>query len=155
MNTAPPLLAWQRDLLESARVGCFSTVNAAGEPHTLPICFCWVQGSIYSPLDEKPKRVPPNQLARVRHILARPVASLTVDHYEEDWTRLAWLRLIGEARLEDDAATRAMALVALRIKYQQYRTMALEARPLIVLRPRRISSWRARGPEAGGQKRPS
>jgi hypothetical protein len=34
--------------------------------------------------------VPPEQLARVRHIQAQPNVVVLIDHYEEDWAQL-WL----------------------------------------------------------------
>ena len=47
---------------------------------------------------------------------------LLVDGYEEDWSRLWWVRASVTAREVHDAAERAKALEALVEKYPQYRT---------------------------------
>jgi hypothetical protein len=41
-------------------------------PHVVPVCFAHDGHVFCSALDLKPKRVPPEQLARVRHIQAQP-----------------------------------------------------------------------------------
>ena len=51
--------------------------------------------------------------------------------------------LRGRASLVRDAGEKAQAVAALRRKYPQYRTMALEERPLIRLEPERAASWGA------------
>jgi len=63
------------------------------------------------------------------------------DRYNDDWERLAWVLLRGRASLVTDAGEKAQAVAALRRKYPQYRTMALEERPLIRLEPERAASW--------------
>lgn len=65
------------------------------------------------------------------------------DRYNDDWERLAWVLLRGRASLVTDAGEKAQAVAALRRKYPQYRTMALEERPLIRLEPERAASWGA------------
>jgi hypothetical protein len=67
-----------------------------------------------------------------------------VDHYEEDWTRLAWLQVRGVAVLVTEAPERRLALVALRERYLQYRTMDLESRPLVRITPTQIRWWAAK-----------
>ena len=61
------------------------------------------------------------------------------DRYNDDWERLAWVLLRGRASLVTDAGEKAQA-VALRRKYPQYRTMALEERPLIRSEPERAAN---------------
>jgi PPOX class probable F420-dependent enzyme len=145
-----------------------ATVDGEGEPRLVPVCFVALDrepergGStdalrdagwpvIYSPIDDKPKTgIDPLSLARVRDVLARPAVTLLVDRWDEDWTRLAWLRLHGTATLldpssEDAAAERAGAIVALRAKYPQYADHRLETRPIIRIAVTRASSWDATG----------
>ena len=129
--------------LESRRVGRLATVDEAGRPHALPICFAHLDGVLYTPIDEKPKRGDPTTLRRVRNILANPEACLVVDHYEEDWSRLRWLQVRGGAELVDDADERARALAALRERSPQFRTMVLDSRPLIRIVPRQVVGWSA------------
>ena len=129
--------------LERQRVARLATVDEQGRPHALPVCFAVLDGALYTPIDEKPKRGDPASLRRVRNILARPSVCLVVDHYEDDWTRLAWLQVRGSADLVTDADERARAFAALRARYPQYRTMDLESRPLIRITPERVVGWAA------------
>jgi PPOX class probable F420-dependent enzyme len=94
-------------------------------------------GMIFSAVDAKPKST--LHLARLDNIRARPTASLLVDHYEDDWSELWWVRVDGPARVLDEASTgRDDALDALAAKYSQYRTTR-PAGPVIAIE---ISSWR-------------
>jgi PPOX class probable F420-dependent enzyme len=130
-------------LQEDARVGHLATVDARGRPHVVPVCFALVDGRLYTPVDEKPKRGV--ELRRVRNLRRDPAVCLTVDRYDEDWSRLAWTQLRGAASLVEDEDERREAIAALRSKYPQYRAMDLESRPLIRLDPERIVSWSASG----------
>ena len=125
-----------------------ATVAADGGSRLVPVCFVLdpARSIVYSPLDDKPKRVDDvRDLARVRDILARPAVSLLVDRWDEDWTKLAWLRLSGTATLiepaPDDDGEHAAATIALRAKYPQYATHRLEANPLIRIAIDRVTSW--------------
>jgi PPOX class probable F420-dependent enzyme len=131
----------QITFLKRQRVARLATVDERGRPHVVPVCYALLDGVIYTPIDEKPKRA--GTLRRVRNILAEPHVCLVVDHYEEDWSRLAWLQVHGRATLVDDPDERRRAIAALRQRYEQYRTMRLESRELIGLTPSRVGSWRA------------
>jgi PPOX class probable F420-dependent enzyme len=131
--------------LDSQRVARLATVDGDGRPHALPVCFAVLDGAIYTPIDEKPKRVAAGALRRVRNVEQRPAVCLVVDTYDENWARLAWLQVRGDAALVSDAAERARALAALRARYPQYVAMDLEARPLIRIVPRRVVAWAASG----------
>jgi len=133
----------QRHVLERHHIARLATVDESGQPHALPVCFALVDGAIYTPIDEKPKRPGGPPLRRVRNVLANPRVCLVVDHYEEDWARLAWLQVRGRAALVDDERERGHALAALRGRYPQYRAMDLESRPLIRITPERIVAWAA------------
>ena len=139
----PELAPWQLELLAGSRIGHLATVDDNGRPHVVPVCFVYLPGAVYTPIDEKPKRAAATQLRRIRNIHARPDATLVVDRYSEDWTELAWLQLRGMAGLSEDPAERSTALVALCTKYKQYRSMDLESRPLIRLTVSSAIGWRA------------
>ena len=140
----PMLTPDQAAFLGRHRVARLATVDTSGRPYAIPICFALVDGVIYTPIDEKPKRGDPAALRRVRNLQVHPAVCLVADHYEEDWSRLAWLQVRGEAALVTDPAERDRALAALRARYPQYRTMDLESRPLIRITPTRVVRWSAR-----------
>jgi PPOX class probable F420-dependent enzyme len=135
------LTAEQVEFLEGQRVAHLGTARADGTPDAVPICFACVDGVIYTPIDEKPKRVPAQSLRRVRNILARPDVCIVWDHYDEDWAGLAWLQVRGRASLVEDGDERARAVRALRQRYPQYQTMDLETRPLIKIVPATVRWW--------------
>jgi len=133
--------------LQTARRAVLATIAPNGQPRQVPICFAIVDSGdgaiIYSPLDEKPKRgSDPHELARVRDLIVRPRVSLVADRWDEDWARLAWLRVEATASLvEPGDPEHDPAIVALRARYRQYRTQRLEVRPLIRLEPTRTVWW--------------
>jgi PPOX class probable F420-dependent enzyme len=138
-----PLTPAEADFLAAARTAVLATIDPAGRPRLVPICFVALGGVepdlpvLYTPLDDKPKRVPdPHALGRVRDIAARPEVSVLVQRWDEDWRQLAWLRLHGRAELVESgdagaATERASAIDALRAKYPQYDDHDLESRPII------------------------
>jgi hypothetical protein len=67
--------------------------------------------------------------------------SVLIDRWDEDWARLAWLRLTGRAVVVDPGAAPAGALDALRAKYPQYIAHRLEGRPMIAVAIRSATSW--------------
>jgi coenzyme F420-0:L-glutamate ligase / coenzyme F420-1:gamma-L-glutamate ligase len=128
--------------LQRQRSGRLATVDPRGQPHAVPICYAFLEGVIYTPIDEKPKTGDPRELRRIRNILANPNVCLVLDRYEdEDWSRLAWLQVRGEASLVEDDSERERALIALRARYRQYLTMALEELPLLKITPTRLVGW--------------
>lgn len=133
--------------LRKARIGRLATINAHGRPSVVPFCFAVIGGDdpiVVSVLDEKPKDVPDRELARVRNIRRNPHVAFVVDHYEEDWSQLAFVQARGQARLlSPEEAGHAEAIAALREKYPQYRSMAIEQRAVIVIEHLRINAWSA------------
>jgi PPOX class probable F420-dependent enzyme len=114
------------DLLERGRVAHLATADQDGRPHVIPVCFVYIDGAIYTPLDLKPKRSSdPRHLRRVRNVLANHRAALVVDRYDEDWSRLAYVFVEGEAALVVDAAEEERASAALKAKYEQYRDVPI------------------------------
>lgn len=132
--------AWQVRLLEDERAGVLGTIARSGLPQLVPVCYALVGDAIAIAIDEKPKRG--TTLARIRNIERDPRATLLVDHYEERWERLAWLRLEGDADVLEQGSAWPEALAALRRRYPRYRSMALEGLPVIRLRPARVVGWR-------------
>jgi PPOX class probable F420-dependent enzyme len=129
-----------------ARIGRLATVDAEGRPHAVPVCFATSGNRAYIALDEKPKRVAPERLRRVRNLLANPEVQLLIDHYDEDLARLAYVQLRGRACLVSSGAEHAEAVRLLREKYPQYWEMALDARPLIRIEVESVVAWQAAAP---------
>ncbi len=131
----------QDRFLRSARTGHLATANAKGRPQVVPVCFVFDGLAIYSVLDAKPKTTPLRQLRRVKNILANPQVSLVVDHYEEDWDKLQYILVSGDAELLESGEEWALAIAMLREKYPQYQAMDLDQSPVIKITPVRYSPW--------------
>jgi PPOX class probable F420-dependent enzyme len=116
-----------------------TTVGGDARPHVVPIVFALGDDTVYSIVDPKPKRSP--QLKRLANIAANPWVSLLVDHYEEDWPSLWWVRADGTADVEEDGPRRDRALELLTAKYAQYREWTTPFGPAVVVTVDRWSSW--------------
>lgn len=130
-----------RALLDEARVGHLGLLDDTDLPRVLPVTFAIARGAVYTAVDQKPKRVPGAELARVRFLRRRPEAAFTVDVYDDDWSRLAWVQLLGRVEVTN-AGERTEGLEALSGKYSQYRERTPEG-PLLRLEPERALSWSA------------
>jgi PPOX class probable F420-dependent enzyme len=131
---------WQQALIDRCRTACLATVGPDGLPQLVPVCWVSISQGIVIPVDRKPKSSV--RLARLRNIERDRRVSLLFDHYDEDWTQLAWVRIEGTASVIEPAAKLPEALTALRARYQQYAAMPLEDRPLILIEPGRVVGWR-------------
>jgi PPOX class probable F420-dependent enzyme len=128
-------------MLETERVARLAYVDERERPRVLPVTFALSGDAVWSAIDEKPKR--PGEPARVRCLRRRPEAALLLDVYDDDWTRLAWVQLLGRVTiLPADAAPEAVA--ALAAKYEQYADRAPPG-PLLRLDVKRALHWRAAG----------
>jgi coenzyme F420-0:L-glutamate ligase / coenzyme F420-1:gamma-L-glutamate ligase len=133
-----------RRRLHEARIARLATADASGRPHAVPVCFAYDGSAIYTALDLKPKRVNPERLARVRNIRENPHVAFLIDEYSEDWTRLWYVQVRGQAQLlgSEESAERAHALKLLRSKYRQYTGGLLpEEAPVIRIEPLSITAW--------------
>ena len=129
---------------DDARVARLATVDLRGLPHVVPICFVIDGDVLYSAVDEKPKRT--RQLQRLRNIEANPRVEVLIDHYDEDWSRLWWVRLRGTARVTEDPG--AISLLA--AKYPQYAERP-PAGPVIAVAVEERVDWSAAGGSAGAR----
>ena len=133
--------AWAQELLESEPLGHLGLLDDDGHPRVLPVTFAVVNGEVWSAIDDKPKRVARGELARVRWLRARPASALTVDRYTADWTKLAWIQLIGTTTVVE-AGGQDRALEALAARYAPYRERPPQG-PLLRLVPDRCIWWRS------------
>jgi PPOX class probable F420-dependent enzyme len=134
-----------RRRVAEARVARLATIEADGRAHLVPICFTIEGGRLYSAVDQKPKRS--RDLRRLRNLRERPWATVLVDHYEEDWSRLWWARLRGPTRIIESGDAVERALTLLTEKYPQYRWEP-PAGPVIAVDLAEWRTWSARGPSA-------
>ncbi len=127
-----------RERLAGATVAHLATADAQGRPHVVPVCFALDGDTLYFAVDAKPKRT--TELKRLKNIAANPQVSVLVDHYEDDWSRLWWIRADGIAHVvtDHDAAHRAVDLLVER--YAQYRRARPQG-PVVAVVIDRISGW--------------
>jgi PPOX class probable F420-dependent enzyme len=134
------LPGWAGRLLEVSRVARLGLVDGDGAPRVLPVVYAVSNGMLVSAVDQKPKRRPGEELARIRWLRARPRGALTIDSYEEDWSRLAWVQALGMIEVVA-AADAPGAIAALTTRYPQYRDRPPPG-PVLALRPDRLLWWR-------------
>jgi PPOX class probable F420-dependent enzyme len=126
--------------LTTARVARLATTDPDGRPHLVPIVFALEGDTLYSAVDKKRKRS--TTLRRIENARARPDVTILVDHYEEEWNRLWWIRLRGRARVLDDGDERERALVLLQEKYVQYRAEPPDG-PVLAVDITDVRDWSA------------
>jgi len=158
MAGIPTLDARQRAFAAAARTATLATTAPSGRPRLVPICFIVGddgpdgRARLYSPLDDKPKQSDdPHDLARVRDVLVLPEATLLVDRWSEDWSRLGWLRLETRAELLEpeprEREEHAAAAADLLAKYPQYAEHRLTDRPILRFTVNRTLDWGDLGPD--------
>jgi PPOX class probable F420-dependent enzyme len=132
---------WATHLLDSSRVARLAFVDDAEHPRVLPVTYALAEGAVWSVIDDKPKRS--GEPARVRYLRRRPEAALCVDVYDDDWSRLAWVQLIGTVEVLPIGGG-AAGIDALAAKYEPYAERRPPG-PLLRLSVERALSWRATG----------
>ncbi len=128
-----------RSRFADARVARLATVAADGRPHLVPCTFVLDDDVVHTAIDAKPKST--LALRRLDNIRAHPQVSFLVDHYEEDWSALWWVRADGTAHVVEDGPERERALDLLAAKYPQYRA----TRPPGAVISVTIERWRSWG----------
>ena len=136
----------QSKRLSEARTGHLGTADSEGTPHVVPVCFAFNYQVIYSVLDQKPKKAALTRLKRVRNISCNPKVSLVIDHYAEDWERLWYVLVHGDAQVLGAGQEQSAAIKLLREKYLQYQSMDIDQNPVIKIVPSRVISWEGETP---------
>jgi PPOX class probable F420-dependent enzyme len=129
-----------RSRIDGAMVARLATVGHDGRPHIVPITFALDDDTIYFAVDFKPKKSA--DLQRLRNIEANPTVSVLVDHYEDDWTKLWWVRVDGAARIVIDGAEFEKGIALLTQRYAPYRS-ARPAGPVVAIAVERMTGWSA------------
>ena len=127
-----------RERFASSPVAHLATVRPDGGPHVVPMVFALVGDRVYSAVDAKPKRS--RDLQRLANIRHDPRCSLLVDHYEDDWRRLWWVRADGRGEVVDAPSPADPGIRALVQRFPRYRDEPPSG-PLLVLTVERWSGW--------------
>jgi PPOX class probable F420-dependent enzyme len=125
----------------AARVARLATIDPDGRPHLVPITFALQDETLYTAVDHKPKRS--QRLRRIENARARPEVTILIDHYEDDWRQLWWVRLRGRARVLDHGPECEHALALLAEKYPQYREQPPDG-PVLAVDVTEVRSWSAK-----------
>lgn len=104
---------------EASEVARLATAGADRQPHVVPVTFAFLGDGVVTAVDQKPKST--TRLRRLRNIGDNARVSVLWDRYDDDWSRLWWVRCDGHARVvEPGSAPWTDAVAALRAKYPQY-----------------------------------
>ena len=134
--TRPPATAVLPPWAARHPVARLATSDGA-QPHIVPVVFCEFHGALYIPIDGKRKSGRP--LKRIANIERNPAISLLIDEYRDDWSRLRWLRIDGNAEIVATSPDLAAALAA---KYPQYQRLEVGASAIRIL-PDKCQTWAA------------
>jgi PPOX class probable F420-dependent enzyme len=124
--------------LAESKVARLATVSADGRPHIVPFVFALDGDSLYFAVDTKPKKT--TNLQRLKNIAANPAVSVLADHYEDDWSKLWWVRADGTARVVTDDTETSHATDLLVNRYAQYRAARPEG-PVVAIHIERLTGW--------------
>jgi PPOX class probable F420-dependent enzyme len=124
--------AWS--LLRTCEHGVLATVHAERGVDAVPVVFAVDGRRLLLPVDTV-KAKSTTQLQRLANLAGDPRCVLLVDHYDEDWSELWWVRVHGTATVieaRDEALTRFVA-------YHDDGAVVAT----IVLQPDQVTGWRA------------
>ena len=125
--------------LRSARIARLATADESGRPHLVPVTFALSPDDslLVTAIDGKPKST--MNLRRLRNIAAQPLVSVLVDHYDEDWSQLWWVRADGAATIRT-GVDRLAPINWLLAKYPQYQDSSPQG-PVIVIELHDVTGW--------------
>lgn len=129
-----------RRRIASVMVARLATLGRNGRPHIVPITFAPADGAVYFAVDHKPKRTA--DLQRLRNIEANPWVSVLFDHYDDDWSKLWWVRVEGRAHIAGEGADFENGIALLVKRYSQYRSTP-PAGPVVAITIERMTGWSA------------
>lgn len=139
----PQFSEWEHDLLNRSRVARLATVDEKNNPHVVVVVYAFDGNIIFTPIDEKPKKDPSKKLKRIKNIENNRAVSILIDEYYEDWSRLVWVQVRGRADIVETGRLYSKGISSLVAKYKQYEEMKIDDKPLIIIHPTKVVSWRA------------
>jgi PPOX class probable F420-dependent enzyme len=128
-----------RFLVAAADHGVLATAGD-GRPHLVPVVYAVDGDTVVTAIDHKPKST--RRLARLHNLERDPRCTLLVDHYEDDWDRLWWVRVDGTAVVDGTPATVESAARLLAERYPQYEEDPPPG-PVIRMTIERVTGWAA------------
>jgi len=129
--------------IERARVARLATIDSEFKPHLVPVVFVFDGNHFFIPIDEKRKTVEPDKLKRIRNIQHNPSIALLIDQYDEDWTKLTFVMIEGEASIANKSEGNLQVKQAyqkLITKYIQYQKVRV-GEMCIIITPKKLTSW--------------
>jgi PPOX class probable F420-dependent enzyme len=124
-------------LVAEARSARLTTIDPDGRPNTVPVVFVMDGDTFYSSVDAKPKGS--KDLRRMANIRRSPTEVVAlIDHYEEEWEHVWWVRLRGSGRVIEDGPEHDRAHALLYQKYPQYADLP----PLGDVLAIQVTEWR-------------
>jgi PPOX class probable F420-dependent enzyme len=136
-----------RAIICGARVARLATVDSENcKPYLVPVVFIYDGNNFYIPIDEKAKRSKPENLKRVKNIHTNPNVALLIDEYNEDWKKIWFIMIHGNASLINNIESKQNRLIQrvhrlLYEKYPQYLTTGV-GKFCIMIRPQRVINWK-------------
>jgi PPOX class probable F420-dependent enzyme len=136
-----------RSIICGARVARLATVDSENcKPYLVPVVFIYDGNNFYIPIDEKAKRSKPENLKRVKNIQTNPNVALIIDEYNEDWKKIWFIMIQGNASLINNIESKQNRLIQrvhrlLYEKYPQYLTTGI-GKFCIMIRPQRVINWK-------------
>jgi PPOX class probable F420-dependent enzyme len=136
-----------RTIICGARVARLATVDSVDcKPYLVPVVFIYDGNNFYIPIDEKAKRSKPENLKRVKNIQTNPNVALLIDEYSEDWKKIWFIMIQGNASLINNIKSKQNRLIQgvhrlLYEKYPQYLTTGI-GKFCIMIRPKRVINWK-------------
>jgi PPOX class probable F420-dependent enzyme len=121
-------------------VAMLATAGSDTVPHVVPVVFAVHDDVVYTAVDAKRKST--RKLRRLANIEDNPQVSMLVDHYDDDWSQLWWVRADGVAAIHQSGEEMATGYALLRRKYPQYQRIALDG-PVVTVEVQKWSSWQA------------
>ena len=121
-------------------VAMLATAGPDGKPHVVPVVFALHRNVVYTAVDAKRKTT--QRLRRLANIEGNPQVSMLVDHYDDDWSQLWWVRADGVAAIHYSGEEMAAGYALLRKKYVQNQRIALDG-PVVTVEVQRWASWQA------------
>ena len=142
---------YPKTIINTARLARLATVDLECKPHLVPVVFVYDndRDSYFIPIDEKTKRYRPENLKRVRNIKENPNVALLIDEYNEDWTKLYFIMIQGEASIiggkkeldQNEMSSLKKAHKLLRHKYPQYQKIGV-GEYVIMIMSQKVIAWK-------------